>query len=41
MKLLSDLLTTDYGLMSLIVIAVIAIAMIGFAVFVVLKIYQK
>jgi hypothetical protein len=30
-KILSDLISTDYGLMSLIVIAVIALAMIGFA----------
>lgn len=41
MKILSDLFSTDYGLMSLIVIVVIATAMLGFAVFVMAKIYQQ
>jgi hypothetical protein len=36
-KILSDLISTDYGLMSLIVIAVIALAMIGFAWYAVSK----
>lgn len=31
MKIISDLLSTDYGLMSLIVIVVVALAMLGFA----------
>lgn len=31
MKIISDLISTDYGLMSLIVILVVAIAMIAFA----------
>jgi hypothetical protein len=37
MKILSDLLSTDYGLMSFIVILVVALAMIGFAWYAVSK----
>ncbi len=41
MKIISDLVSTDYGLMSLIVIAVVAIAMIAFAWFAISKAMKK
>jgi hypothetical protein len=41
MKIISDLISTDYGLMSFIVIAVVAIAMIAFAWYAVSKAMQK
>ena len=41
MKVWSDLLSTDYGLMSYIVIAVITAAMIGAAYFVVHEMGKK
>lgn len=37
MKIISDLISTDYGLMSFVVIIVIALAMIGFAWFAISK----
>lgn len=37
MKIISDLLSTDYGLMSLIVIAVIALTMLGLACYAIYK----
>lgn len=40
MKIISDLISTDYGLMSFIVIVVIALAMIGFAWFAISKAMQ-
>jgi hypothetical protein len=41
MKLLSDLFGTDYGLMSLIVIAAVAVAMVAFAVVTLAKVMKK
>ncbi len=40
MKLLMDLLTTDYGLMSLIVITIIAVAMTWAGIYVFIKARQ-
>lgn len=37
MKIISDLLSTDYGLMSIIVIAVIALTMLGLAGYAIYK----
>ena len=41
MKVWSDLLSTDYGLMSFIVIAVILVAMIGAAYYVIHEMGKK
>jgi hypothetical protein len=41
MKIISDLLSTDYGLMSFIVIVAMLIAMTAAAIFVIKKVNQK
>jgi hypothetical protein len=40
MKVWADLLSTDYGLMSLIVIVFVLVAMVGFAYFVIAKTHK-